>query len=746
MSRVTEILALLGSLLGNTESHPGKLLTKHLEGVAELMMMLAKQAGIRIEPELLLSVALTHDIGKVHADFQAYLHDKGAGINHAKPSAWFTYSLVHNLWTAEVVCRHHTHLYDVEGIGAEWMLNAEALCKEQQRMASLVPKWPWRLKEADRKAIREFFMEYSDTIGMEKWFEVRTMYSLLVTADRMEAIGVEQLTYRTMPAFQWPVLEPSSFMMDEWRTHVQAVCFAQAKTITKPGVYTLTLPTGAGKTLTGLAIAREWSERLGLNTMVYALPFISIVEQTTQEAKKVFGPECIQEDHSLAYGGQGEELKTPGEVAWRRMSALFRYWREPIILTTLVQLWDALFNSRANHTMNFHRLHNAVIILDEPQTIPAKYWENFGRVLAYISQQCHTYFLLMTATQPHIPAHGELAPVGLTFPYIRHEYKILPEKYQLAALPNLLTDHVPLRQEAGMIVVNRKKIALDVYRLLSAMNMEAEIFFLSGWVTPWRRQRTLKQLKALGKKRHYLVATQVVEAGANLDFGWVFRDLGPLDSIIQVAGRCNRHLNRPQPGIVVVAELLSDTGQPFWQKVYDEVLIDSVKQVLSKYTCFNEQDVPRIIDEYYRLAKETTPEPIFEKLVKGCWNSIPNLIPDDGRDNIMMFVEEDKSVWPIIHRLQTETWDLENRDEKKRLTQQLQQFAIEIPAKLFKNCMWKSSTFYSEDGESVLREIFDGNALFLSKTGIKEVGGLYHPRLGFIPPEEGGVDFNDLAW
>ena len=153
-------------------------------------------------------------------------------------------------------------------------------------------------------------------------------------------------------------------------------------------------------------------------SIIYGLPFISIVEQTASVAKGVFGNENVQEDHSLAYGkGQeGEAVDYSKEAAaWEKMSTLFRYWREPVVLTTMVHFWESLFNPKANRSMNFHRLCNAVVILDEPQTISPRYWKGFGQLLSYLSQKCNTFFLLMTATQPQIASQEELAPQILSF-------------------------------------------------------------------------------------------------------------------------------------------------------------------------------------------------------------------------------------------------------------------------------------------------------------------------------------------
>lgn len=739
MSHVTKMNALLGSLLGNKCSHPGKPLIDHLRNVAAFAKKLADKQGLEIEEELLTAIALTHDVGKVHPKFQKYLLGKGNGVNHAKPSAWFTYCVTKDFWAAEVVCRHHTHLRSADEMITDWQEDTSSIPAEEMR--KLLPDWPWLIGEKERLDFDDYlYWQLENDLNIEQWFLVRVMYSLLVAADRMEAIGIGSLPDKGIPEFSPPVLPIRSPEIDAWRENVKEACLQKAKTISSPGVYTLTLPTGAGKTLTGLAVAHEWAKRFGCQSIIYGLPFISIVEQTALVAKSVFGRADVQEDHSLAYGKENEEKdETKDTSAWRKMSTLFRYWREPIVLTTLVHLWDALFNPKANRTMNFHRLSKAVVILDEPQTISPRYWQGLGDTLAYLSKKWDAFFLLMTATQPHIPASAELAPPNTFFPYSRHQYQVLPGKnHKLTKLSQILEENLPVRDNSGLVVMNRKKAALEAYRALEKLNVDGPVLFLSSWVTPWRRSIILKYLKSLEKKRRrrYLVATQVVEAGVDLDFDWVFRDLGPLDSIIQVAGRCNRHSRIGFLGKVLIAELVGENGQSLWCNVYDRILIDKTREVLEKNLSFTEEDVRSIVDEYYKKILDGLElEQIFNFLADGQWGYFPKLIEEDSYDSVTVFVEENKNVVPMLKKLQETDWTLENRDEQKRLLQQVRQYAIEIPSNMISACRQHCANICCTDEEPVFRPIFNGRAWFLGKEAIKKKNGLYDPKLGFIPPK-----------
>lgn len=393
MSRISEMNVLLGSLLGNKCSHPGKLLIDHLKNVAVFAKTVADKHGLDVDEELLTAIALTHDIGKAHPKFQNYLDGKGKGVNHAKPSAWFTYSILGDFWAAEVVCRHHTHLRNAIDMITDWQEDSVSIPADE--MKNFLPHWPWLIGERERQELDDYlYLQIDDDISIETWLSVRSLYSLLVAADRMEAIGIGFLPEKGIPEFSAPCLPRRFPEIDAWRAEVKEVCVQRAKTISTPGVYTLTLPTGAGKTLTGLTIAYEWANRFGCQSIIYGLPFISIVEQTATVARSVFGEANVQEDHSLAYSKENEETdQTSDKSAWSKMSILFRYWREPIVLTTLVHFWDALFNPKANRTMNFHRLKKAVVILDEPQTISPRYWDGLGNTLAYLSKKWDTFFL-----------------------------------------------------------------------------------------------------------------------------------------------------------------------------------------------------------------------------------------------------------------------------------------------------------------------------------------------------------------
>jgi CRISPR-associated endonuclease/helicase Cas3 len=749
MSRDAEMTWSPGSLPGDVHSHPDRLLKDHLEGTAELALELARKHGLPVESLLLRRVAFTHDLEKAHPLFQDYLLKKrGKGVNHAFHSSCFTLDTTRNLWAAEAVRCHHTHLDDADTACRFWIKREDDLAELQSHMREIVPSWKFLVTQEEWEDFIDDLWEVK--IGKEDWLSLRSLYSLLVTADRMDAIGVSSLDFDPLPKFS-PMNfgKEESTPLDGWRQSVHDDCMKNAGNIDGPGLYTLTLPTGAGKTTVGLEMAHRLATKWGYGTIIYALPFISIIEQNASVAKTLFGKDSVQEDHSRAYGELTDDNGAK-ENSWARMSALFRYWRTPVVLTTMVQLWDAIFDPRANASMDFHRLSRAVVVLDEPQGIDPRLWDGFGRMLSFLSEKWGTAFILMTATQPHIGEGREIAPPDLDFPYNRHTYSVLPGKHSLDELPELLCDKLSVDDGSGLIVLNTKKSALKIYQLLRD-RLDGPVLFLSAWMAPRHRRRIMRYLRYLEKKgnprrkgiRHHLISTQVVEAGVDLDFDWVFRDMGPLDSVIQVAGRCNRHLNRDDPGNVLVAELTGGNGRSFCGMVYDDILLANSRDILAEEKSFGENQVPSLVKRYYdRILEGLSYKPVWRNIEKGKWGQKEDLIKkEDERRNETVFVELDRHIRPILERLCGTKWSLERLDEKKRLVRQAQQYLIEVPLKELMRWQEKVATVSTNDNIPLISRYGEEEYWFIARAAM---GIIYDRVTGFVPADMyDGSDLDD---
>lgn len=723
-----------GSLPGEIRSHDDKQLKQHLTSVASISKQLTDLHGINVDTDLLTVVGWTHDLGKVHPTFQAYLEGAPDHVEHSRPSAYFALSLIDDpkaaFVAAELVRRHHTGLEDVEEAVSFWAGDRVNYRDINMEMRKLLPEWPALLTEDKWNEFLDF-LNLDLEVDAEFWLRFRTLFSLLITADRMDAVGVSEMPCQDLPGFTLPTFKKDG-EMNRWRAEVREKCLRQVPEVVEPGIYTLTLPTGAGKTVTGLQIAREFAARRGAKSIIYALPFIAIVEQNAKVAREVFGSACVQEDHSGVFS-QEEDAGTSRGAALQKMSGLFRYWTEPVVVTTLAALWRACFDSRANATMNFHRLYNSIVVLDEPQSIRPELWRGLGKAMKLLAERCGVVFLLMTATQPLIGTGMELAQDVTPFPKSRHTYQFLSEKYSIGDLLGLLESHLPLRDGSGMVVLNTKKSAFQAWRLLKE-RLDGPVLFLSRSMAPLHRRRTLEQLQKLRERRcrHYLVATQVVEAGVDLDFDWVFRDMGPLDSVIQVAGRCNRHFNPNICGRVLVAELVDSDNRPFHSYVYSEILTHATREILARYGVFTEHEVADMVKEYYlQIDKRRRPESFYEDICEGKWRRLPELIEAKDFREVPVFVELDDGLMPLLKGLEETERTLATQERLRRLWARASQYMIEVPVKSLLQCAGAIGKIRTTDKEPPLRTVFGERYWLISKEAI---GVLYDPVAGYVHP------------
>ncbi|WP_040344811.1 CRISPR-associated helicase Cas3' [Aminomonas paucivorans] len=569
------------------------------------------------------------------------------------------------------------------------------------------------------------------------------LLSLLVTADRMDALGVRSLESLPLAPTTIPLPEPRR-ELDQWRRETHRDCLEQAtQTFKGPGIYSLSLPTGAGKTRIGLDIALAYAQRIGAANLVYALPFIAIVEQNAAVARGLYGPEAVQEDHSLLETKrprQDRKVDSEDEGSpLRRMLSSFRYWNAPVTVTTFAHLWEALFDRRANGAMDFHRLAHAVVILDEVQSIPPQLWGDFGKVMELLVEKQHTTFLLLTATQPRIvPGAVELAPKHRhTLPALRHRYRVFGGKRSIEDLPHLLEGFLDDPASSGLVVCNTKKSALAAYDLIRSLEehrapaekdgkpQKRKVLFLSRWMTPAHRALTLRILRRMERAGtpRLLVATQVVEAGVDLDFHWVFRDLGPLDSIVQVAGRCNRHARPDFVGTVLIAELENDRGKSFSSFVYSPILLGHSRHFLGGNQTtlsdqrFDEPEMPERVQHYFDgVAENIKQGDLWSGIQEGTWDCLPDLYEERRQEDLVtVYVERNGRPRQDLTELETLDKGLETLDRRRYLARRLRQWAIQVSREELRR--WETALGSNFWGETpTLLETLSEDAVLLPRS------------------------------
>ncbi len=687
-------------------SHPGKKLKDHLKGVQRMAMEIMAFHGLTLDLE---SILLTHDIAKEHPRFQNHLIRGGKGFSHAAPSSFFTLHQTKDWIAAEIVRNHHGSFSNFTQAAAYWSdQDREDL---HQSMDEILPGYRFSQEEWERFQDQWICIEPDIPL----WHQARLQASILITADRMEAMNLPGIPY------QLPELKKnreeylknrSGQPLNEWRNQVGTEVLDKASTMKRGDIYTLSLPTGAGKTLLGMELA----QRIQPKTIIYVLPYISIVEQTAAIAEVLFHQ--VQQDHHLIDWPQKETPLTSFVSA-------FRYWIDPVVVTTLAHLWDVFYSPRMNDTMNFHRLQDAFVIMDESQSIPAPFWKGFGQTLRWISKKMNTTFLLMTATQPILEAEREkgreLSSIP-EFPRKRHQYHRL-EKMLLKELPLIIPD-----AGSGLIVQNSRKAALASFRTIQEFS-NLPLLFLSRWVIPKDRAKVVRKARCLLRQgeEFLLISTQVVEAGVDLDFRWVIRDLAPLDSLVQAAGRCNRNLNQ-EVGEIWIPEFVDEQGRRVSQHVYDAIRMNATCSVLTK--TFDDRDVPRMIHMYYQILDQSVRQtgPWYD-LIEGNWGNRYDLVEKDY-PQMLLLVDFDGSI-----RSQYLEWiemprSLSLLDARKKIWKLLQQSAIEAPIEMVQQWVMNTGSFLIDNNLPPI-EMLQGNIAIVNPTGIGEI---YREDSGFQPP------------
>jgi CRISPR-associated endonuclease/helicase Cas3 len=545
-------------------------LVAHLRAVAERASGFAEGFG---GAELAHRLGMWHDLGKFNPEFQGYLRRceadpkaKGSGPDHKGAGAQLCRQRLGPL--SLLIQGHHGGLKtptDFEKWFAERSKGPalrESLDLARREIPDLDPPARPALPPHVRDPLTaEFFM--------------RMLFSALVDADHLDTeahfqaaksalrgtdVSLEELWGR-FGRYHRELGGDGEGIVDEVRREVYEACLGAAEK--PPGLFRLTVPTGGGKTLSGMAFALRHALRHGLERVIVAVPYISITEQTAGVYRRAFADasggddaaSVVLEHHSGARGDADDEGDFHREQEWARLAA--ENWDARIIVTTTVQLFESLFANRTSPSRKLHRLARSVIILDEAQALPAHLLSPALDVLRQLCDHYGATVVVSTATQPafeEIPQFRELPATEIVPDSARHFAALKRVEYEWRTDPKLSWDEAAelMRgQRQALAVVNTKK---DALALLDALG-DREALHLSTSLCGAHRRRVIEEVKGRLKAGEpcRLVSTQVIEAGVDLDFPLVLRALGPLDSIIQAAGRCNRE-GRLERGRVIVFE------------------------------------------------------------------------------------------------------------------------------------------------------------------------------------------------
>jgi CRISPR-associated endonuclease/helicase Cas3 len=503
-------------------------------------------------------------------------------------------------------------------------------------------------------------------------------------------------------------------------------------------ILSLNMPTGSGKTLTGFNFALRLRDRLKREKdmdprIIYCVSFISIIDQNSRvfedAYKSVFGvtpsADIMLKHHHLA-DVLYDSVEDENEYDILDSQFFIEGWNSEIIFTTFVQFFHSILTNRNRALRKLHRIANSVVLLDEVQSIPHEYWPLLKEYLTMFSEFFHTYFIFMTATMPYIFSEAEITEI-IDEPeqyygffdrvdlYPRLEEKNI-EEYMIE-----ITEMIRLHPEKRYLLIhNTVKSSQRVYRFLRERLPENKLVYLSTMVTPKERLERIDSIREdVGPV--VVVSTQLVEAGVDIDVDIVFRDMAPLDSVIQASGRCNRNFGKERGSVYLVK--LVDV-KPFFSYIYGvtSVLVTRTLSVLDQL-CFPERGFRELVDRFYEKVRRGMTEDRSREVL-GCLEKMEfeglkwfKLI-DDDYPKVDVYVEDDaeaESVWERYIALR------DIRDWKERrmgfllLKKAFLEHVISVPETYRNKVGWSDDT---EMGHVTLNE------------------GLYDVELGFVRDEQ----------
>lgn len=405
---------------------------------------------------------------------------------------------------------------------------------------------------------------------------VRFLFSCLVDADRVNTAGFEHpRAEKQRPKGQylgWDQLIdrleahlegfPERESIDKIRRDISKHCRDSA--VRGKGIYTLTVPTGGGKTLASLRFALHHAKHREMDRVIYVIPFTSIIDQNAKVVRDILEP--TKNDRGRVVLEHHSNL-TPEQQGWRE-KMLTENWDAPVVFTTSVQLLETLFGGGTRGARRMHQLANAVLIFDEIQTLPVNCVHLFCNAMNFLAEHCGSTVVLCTATQPLLnlvdPSKGVLK--FTKDDDLIHNVKDLfddlkrvevlnrrkPGGWTDEAIARLALDEV-VQSGSCLVIVNTKKSAQALYRLCQE-TAGIQTFHLSTSMCPTHRKEILNEIRKLlaDESPVLCVSTQLIEAGVDVDFGAVIRYTAGLDSIAQAAGRCNRNGRRKTGRVHVV--------------------------------------------------------------------------------------------------------------------------------------------------------------------------------------------------
>lgn len=676
-------------------SHPDKALTDHIWGVTNIALDSIAES-YKSHTDVIATATKLHDIGKMNGYFQTYIretnpaekarmHETVPETYHAKLSAivamhnWLARhpgSWKHAISLYMAIEKHHGNLkkpeFHVTSKDVEIMLKQMASISEldmhnvgvnigielnHKDIVQFITNailFTTRLRRNLLDIIEEDVTFYMDT---------NYIYSSLINADKLDA-GVGETYVPDRMDWDMPFIVDDYKRENGWNKSTVPInilrneAFDEATVMADmlycAGVYSLNIPTGLGKTMLAMAIAVRLRHKVYLKEgyyprIIYALPFTSIIEQNfnvlrdmgiSEDARVMLKHHHLSE---ISYKTEEDELIfDTGEA-----SLLIEAWQSEIVITTFVQLFHALISNKNRMLKKSNKIPGSIIILDEIQAVPLRFWRLINKILKHLVKYHNTYVIMVTASKPTM--------IDIDADLVKdpgHYFEKMSRTRMSYDSASITIDDLVVRinneldnQNTVLAVLNTKQCVKDCYsKLTEHKRPDVDYVFLTTDIVPAHRLDRIKTIKD-SKKLKVVIATQMVEAGVDIDLDVVFRDIAPFDSIMQSAGRCNRNFLR-ECGMVYIINL--EDGK-YAHKVYDPILLSASIQILMSNREFKESQFLTLSEQYFDNLKRRMVQnsEFLKSIYRLNYNDGSNaidkfkLIDDDDKSEVFIEVDKD---------------------------------------------------------------------------------------------------------
>lgn len=740
-------------------SHPNKELKLHLNNVKKLGMNIFENrktiwSNNNQIIKILEIILGTHDFGKATKYFQEYIIDtenekfKKSPYKdlkkHGEFSALWTYYLVIKeigneklaLIAYMIVRKHHGDLTDfkpeeivLQGGEKEPFFNQLEnfdfeyfnLIEDREKFLDFIGN----LKSGIKFQMR--FKKAVTSFNEEDFILCNYLFSILISADKGEAIFYDKgVDFEILEEIKENRVKIDGNLVDKYKKikfnintktdELREEIYKDVENtlgninIEEERIFSINVPTGTGKTLASFNAALKLREKLGQEyRIIYNLPFTSVIDQNYSVFEEVLGE--ISKDSSVLlkhhYLARKEYTMNDSEVYEYDISKyLIENWDSEIIVTTFIQFLNSIITNKNRNLKKYHNIANSIIILDEVQSIPYKYWKLINKTLKIMTKTLNCYVILVTATMPLIFNERKKEIVELAsekekyfsyFNRIDMDISMLKEKITIEEFNKILLEDIKSNvNDSFLFVLNTIKSSLKIYEFIKNNFPNKEIIYLSTNIIPKERLERIKKIK--NSKSCIVIATQMVEAGVDIDLDRVYRDFGPLDSINQVCGRCNRNGAKDKKGIVKLLNLTDDNNKnkEFYTYVYkDQILGNYTRKTFEEYSeVIEEKDFFNLSNTYFNYvnnAKEDdTSDEIIEKIDNLSYEELKiELIPNTFKtvDLFICIDEEAEELWLKYKEIYSKNNNA-NRYEKQaqfnKIKRDFLSYVISVPDKFFK--------------------------------------------------------------